>query len=129
MAPHASSNVTQDHKTILIVEDHDIVRSIVRISLMDKGYQLLEAADGAEALQLSRRHGAPIDLLITDVRMPHMSGTELAGRLFDTHPETKVLYLSGEWPVPNQDVPADQFLPKPFTSENLLRKVRHLLAG
>ena len=114
--------------TILVVDDEDTVRDLLREYLTNSGYRVLIAADGMEALTLSQEHQGPINLLLTDVLMPGMNGSTLAARMAAGRPETKVLYISGYTPsigvhhsVPN---PGTAFLPKPFTREVLLSTIR-----
>ncbi|MBI4247051.1 MAG: response regulator [Candidatus Rokubacteria bacterium] len=118
-------------ETILLVEDYDDVREIVREILTEQGYTLLEAADGDRALQLSRGHPGPIHLLLTDVVMPGMSGGKLAEQLSATRSEMRVLYVSGHTDdviVRSGVLHGDQaFLRKPFTPLGLARKVREVL--
>ncbi len=118
--------------TILLVEDQEGVRSLIRTILIEDGYRVLDAADGLEALTLAAGHPAGIDLLITDLQMPKMSGRELAGRLRQTRPETKVLLISGhtsEAVASESTLEAGvSFLPKPFTPSALAARVRELLA-
>src|SRR5205823_6490244 len=85
----------QGVETILLAEDEEMVRKLARQVLEMYGYQVLEAANGGAALLLCERHKRPINLLITDVIMPEMSGRELADRLAQLRPEMKVLYMSG----------------------------------
>jgi len=118
-------------ETVLLVEDEDGVRELVRDILQENGYSVLEARDGAEALQLSGRHPGPIHLLLTDVVMPQISGRALADQLVPRRPEMKVLYMSGytENAVVHHGV-LDQgtaFLQKPVTAEALAQKVRQVL--
>jgi two-component system cell cycle sensor histidine kinase/response regulator CckA len=75
-----------------LVEDEDMVRDLVRTVLQNSGYTILEARQGGEALSLAGRHQATIDLLVTDLVMPHMSGRELAERLKALRPQMKVLF-------------------------------------
>ncbi len=118
-------------ETILLVEDEAGVRRLVRRSLEQLGYRVLEAGEPLEALALSERTAGPIDLLVTDVVMPQMSGRQLAERVQAQRPGTKVLFLSGydDEPIARAGVlePGLQFLAKPFTLEALARKVREAL--
>jgi PAS domain S-box-containing protein len=118
-------------ETILVVEDEESVRGIVRESLEASGYTLLEAANGAEALELVSRHAGPIDLLLTDVVMPGMGGRELAQKLRDVQPQVQTLYMSGytDDAVVRHGIEAEtmSFLQKPFNVPGLARKVREVL--
>ena len=120
-------------ETILLVEDAQRVRAVVREILEMSGYAVLEAHHGAEALELSNRHAGPIHLLVTDVVMPQMSGRELAQRLATLRPDLKVLYMSGytDDAIVRHGVLASgiAFLSKPFTPDALALKVRELLDG
>ena len=118
-------------ETVLLVEDEDCVRSIAKQVLQICGYKVLEARDGEEALRLSEGRAEPIDLLISDVVMPHLGGRSLADRLLTMRPQTKVLFLSG---YTNDAVvhhgildAAYAFLQKPFTTGALAKKVRLVL--
>ena len=96
------------------------------------GYTVLAAGDGLEALALVEAHARPIDLVVTDVIMPRMSGPELATRLRERDPGIRLLYVSGytadQLRSAQTDLGADAtLLPKPFTSDGLLRKVREVL--
>lgn len=127
------SETMRGSETVLLVEDEDAVRSLVREILELDGYAVIEARDGAEALVLTRKHSGPIDLLLTDVVMPGMSGRELAEQLTRARPTLKVLYTSGytDDAVLRHGVLADgqAFLQKPFDRECLGRKLRTLLRG
>jgi PAS domain S-box-containing protein len=120
-------------ETVLLVEDEESVRQLVRETLEAKGYKVLEADHGAAALRIVSAHQGAIDMLITDVVMPGMSGRELARQLATSHPQTKVLYLSGytEDAIVHQGVldPGTAFLQKPFTLQMLSRKVREVLSS
>jgi PAS domain S-box-containing protein len=120
-------------ETVLLVEDEESVRQLVRETLEAKGYKVLEADQGDAALRIASTHQGAIDMLITDVVMPGMSGRELARQLSTSHPQTKVLYLSGytEDAIVHQGVldPDTAFLQKPFTLQALSRKVREVLSG
>jgi PAS domain S-box-containing protein len=118
-------------ETVLLVEDEDVVRNLVREILERNGYAVLEARNGADALELGSGFGDPIHLLVTDVVMPKMSGRELAERLVAIHPETRVLYMSGytDGAIGQQGVldPQTELLQKPFSFEDLAQKVRKVL--
>jgi len=117
-------------ETVLLVEDEDAVRALAREVLRRHGYVVLEAKHGVDALRLAERHPDEIHLLITDVVMPHMSGSELARRLAGDRPTMKVLFMSGytDHDVLHHDVTsAAVFVQKPFTPDVLARKVRSIL--
>ena len=118
-------------ESVLLVEDEESVRQLVRETLEAKGYKVLEADHGAAALQIADRHNGPIDILITDVVMPGMNGREVSTRLCAAHPKTRVLYLSGyaEDAIVHEGVldPGASFLQKPFSLQTLVRKVREVL--
>jgi PAS domain S-box-containing protein len=120
--------------TVLVAEDEEPVRTLI-VSLLERsGYEVLAASSGTEAIDLARSHEGLLDLLITDVVMPRMSGRELTRRIRDERPEIGVLYVSGYTAdefvrrgVPEPDAP---FLQKPFTIEELELAVHEaLLAG
>jgi CheY-like chemotaxis protein len=124
-------SLTQAAETILVVEDDESVRSLVKEVLADAGYQVLEAASGAAALSICARHENPIHLLLTDVVMPEMSGRELSDLLTRIRTGMKVLYMSG---YPDESIvhhgvldEEKEFIQKPFGSEILARKVREVL--
>jgi len=119
-------------ETALLVEDEAAVRALGRRMLERRGYRVLEAASGAEALRHVDNHPDPIHLLITDVVMPGMSGRELARRLGDLRPGIKVLYLSGytdDALVRHGIESGEPFLQKPFSRDALAMKVRDVLDG
>jgi CheY-like chemotaxis protein len=119
--------------TVLVVEDESAVRRFVQRALERKGFEILEAADGTEALQLLRSHRGPIDAVVTDIDMPQMSGIEFARELARSHPETPVLFLSGSSRDFLDDPDAQQalghFLQKPFTEEAIIDELRRLIAA
>lgn len=127
----AQADSAAGSETLLVVEDEEGVRSLVCETLKLKGYQVVEARDPAEALTLAAQHAKPIHLLLTDVVMPQMSGTELAKRLTGVHPESKVLYMSGytdDAIVRHGVLEAGTFfLQKPFGPSTLAKKVREVL--
>jgi CheY-like chemotaxis protein len=118
-------------ETILVAEDEEGVRALVRTTLESYGYKVLESREPGEALTIVEQYAKPIDLLLTDVVMPHMSGKELATRLTSVHPEVKVLYMSGYTDIAvfrHGILEAGTFfLQKPFVPSTLLKKVREVL--
>ena len=109
-------------ETILVVEDEDVVRHLVVEVLKEKGYRLLVAADGYEALSIFQQNQGSIDLVITDMAMPRMGGRDLGERLLRLHYRVKILYMSGY-----TDQNTAPFLQKPFKSNKLLHTVREIL--
>lgn len=120
-------------ETILLVEDEDAVRSLVRGILESEGYSVLEASRPGEALLICQKHEGSIHLMVTDVIMPEMSGRALAKRLEPEFPNMKVLYVSGytDEAIVRHGVlePGTMFLQKPFTPDSLARKVRQVLGN
>ncbi|MFZ3217471.1 MAG: PAS domain S-box protein [Candidatus Acidiferrales bacterium] len=118
-------------ETILLVEDEAVVRDLVTQILQESGYQILCAPSGTEAMHIAARHPGPIDMLITDVVMPEMSGPELVKRVQRERPETLVLYMSGytdDVALGRQGLPENSaFISKPYTPQQFLRKVRETL--
>ena len=118
-------------ETVLVVEDDLRVLQLVRIVLRQNGYTVLQAENGAEAIQHLEGREEPVELLITDVVMPRMSGRELAERVLHMHPKMKVIYTSGytgNTIFQKGGLDADAiFLPKPFTPQALVSKVREVL--
>mgnify|MGYP001325954277 CR=1 FL=1 len=118
-------------ETVLLVEDEESVRQLVRETLAAKGYRVMEAENGETGIAAAGQHQGEIDLVITDVVMPGMGGRELVKQLSQTRPRTKVLYLSGY----TADAIGSEgsidggaaFLQKPFTLQSLSRKVREVL--
>jgi two-component system cell cycle sensor histidine kinase/response regulator CckA len=125
----AAARPARGTETVLLVEDEPDVRSLVREILQMLGYVVLEANDVDNALRMGKGDDARIDLLLTDVVMPRMSGPELAAQLRTSHPELRVLYVSGYADTSRQLVgaPGTAFLQKPFTPERLATSVRQLL--
>jgi two-component system cell cycle sensor histidine kinase/response regulator CckA len=118
-------------ETVLVVEDEDRIRSLVRTILVRYGYVVLDAQSGADALILCEEFPGNIDLLLTDVVMPRMSGRQLAERLHSLRPEMKTLYMSGYMndAVVRHGVleKTIAFIQKPITPEALARKIREVL--
>jgi CheY-like chemotaxis protein len=129
--PSTGAEARGGQETILLTEDAVDLRALAREVLTRRGYQVLDAADGADALALAERHPGPIHLLLTDVVMPRVSGRELAEQLAAKHPAMKVLYMSGytDDAVLRHGVLRSEvaFLQKPFGPGALARKVREIL--
>jgi two-component system cell cycle sensor histidine kinase/response regulator CckA len=128
-----SQELRGGNETILVVEDEDVVRMLACRGLREMGYTVLETRHGREALDLVEGGRQAIDLVISDVVMPELSGRELGSRLAVLQPELPVLYMSG---YTGDDViqrgllePGVPFQQKPFTPEGLARKVREMLDG
>ncbi len=118
-------------ETILVVEDDDLLRAAARRMLLRGGYQVLDAASGGDALIVAEQHDGLIELLWTDVVMPHLGGKDVARRLAVSRPEMRVLYMSGytdeaivHHGVLDENVAIVQ---KPFTPQQLLESVRAVL--
>ena len=117
----------EGRETVLLVEDDERVRASVEQVLTQCGYQVLVAADGAEAMRLARRHRGPIHLLLADMVMPGKSGQEVARQMAPLHPRAKVLFISGYGPRDQEEAPDSRIFRKPFTGGALARKVREAL--
>jgi hypothetical protein len=128
--PHAPFALSQG-ETVLVVEDEGPVREVARRILAESGYAVLSAPDGSEALRICREHEGPIDLLLTDVVMPGLSGPELVEQARLLRPDMRALYVSGypeDFLARRHDVDkATTLLGKPFTAQTLLRVVRFAL--
>ncbi|WP_447986657.1 PAS domain S-box protein [Nitrospira sp. Nam74] len=120
-------------ETVLVVEDQHSVRGFVRNLLALNGYRVLEAADGSEALRICGQHADDIQLVVTDLVMPGMSGRELAERIAKVKPKVKVLYISGYTDDSVVHAGVAQagmaFLQKPFSPKAFTHKVREVLDG
>jgi CheY-like chemotaxis protein len=118
---------------VLLVEDDERVRKLGRQFLEASGYRVLEAKSAAEALELMAQHEPEIEVLMTDVIMPQMSGRELAEQVTKMKPGVRVLYMSGytdDVIVRHGELEEEAaFLQKPFTKEALARKLRELLGS
>lgn len=132
--PHPVPTIpTGDSSTILIVDDAEAVRSVARAILESKGYSVLEASHGSDALLVGNLREGPINLLLTDVVMKGMSGPQLTRALFPAYPDMKVLYMSGytQESLIQQGLIDSRatILSKPFTPEILIRSVKETLAS
>ncbi len=130
-AETAPAVVPRGTETILLVEDEEALRALARELLESLGYAVLDARHGAEALELSAAHGGRIDLLMTDLVMPHIDGQELATRLTAARPETRVLFVSGyaEDGAIREKLATRRvaFLQKPYSAAALGTSIRRLL--
>jgi CheY-like chemotaxis protein len=119
------------NETILVVEDEEEVRKVAVRMLGERGYKVLEASQGVDALHICAKLDGPIHLLLTDVVMPKMSGQEVAGSIISLRPGIKVLYMSGytDNTIVHHGVleRGVNYIQKPFTVESLARKVREVL--
>jgi PAS domain S-box-containing protein len=115
-------------ETVLLVEDEDEVRKVLHQILIGKGYRVFQAGSGEEALAISRLHRGAVHLLLTDITMPRMKGTELANRLLSERPQTRVIFMSGY----NEERLSGgestwTCLQKPFSPQTLTQTVRAIL--
>jgi CheY-like chemotaxis protein len=130
-APTPTTPSVRGHETILVVEDDPQVRGVTIRALEGSGYRVVPAASGEEALQIVRRAGERLDMVVTDVVMPGLSGREVVDELRRHQPDIPALFVSGY----TQDAIAQrgvidsgvEFLPKPFTPSSLLARVRAML--
>jgi PAS domain S-box-containing protein len=112
-------------ETILLVEDEAEVRRVLHQILVGRGYRVIQAESGDEALAMARMFRGPIHLLLTDVTMPQMKGPELAKRLVAERPQTRVLFMSG---YNDESLPAEEtILQKPFAAQTLTQTIRSIL--
>jgi CheY-like chemotaxis protein len=128
---NSSGAIARGTETILLVEDSDSLREVTREFLEMEGYQVMEACNGKDALDVARTHGGPIHLVLTDVLMPGMSGRDLAREVLQIHAETRILFMSGytadaivHHGVLDEGI---SLLEKPFTRSILTQKVRQTL--
>ncbi|MGH7731388.1 MAG: PAS domain S-box protein, partial [Candidatus Eiseniibacteriota bacterium] len=130
-APAAAERLPVGCETVLLVEDEAMVQELMRGTLERQGYRVLSAGSGEDALAVASAHRGPLDLLVTDVVMPGMRGTDLAQRLVPSHPRLRVLFMSGyaDDAALRHGVREGQaaFLQKPFTRAGLVLKVREVL--
>jgi two-component system cell cycle sensor histidine kinase/response regulator CckA len=128
-----TSAILDGDETILLVEDEDGILKLIRTFLQQRGYRVISASDGADALGVARKYGSHIDLVITDVVMPRLSGPELVKRLREERLEFKVIFMSGYAQNGTLDMTSacddSEVLQKPFSNRVLLSLVRKLLDG
>jgi len=127
-APRPAMAPDDEPPTILVVDDEPAIRDIASRILRRAHYTVLTAPDGPSALRLATEHRGTIDYLLTDVVMPHMPGNELARRLTEIRPDTRVLYMSGyaEPMLANGTSTQVRLLDKPFTPDQLLTALADL---
>ena len=115
---------------ILVADDAVLIRNLVTLLMQEEGYFVLSAADGHEGLELSRHYPGSIDLVITDVEMPRLNGTDLCTHLREERPGIRVLFMSGTdmSEIVSQNVDL-LYLPKPFDGQTLRARVRAILAS
>jgi CheY-like chemotaxis protein len=111
--------------TVLLVDDQDIVRDVMRLALEGAGYAVLDAATPSAALELARARHDEIELVVTDVLMPEMNAAELSKHIERELPDARLLYTSG---YADAEVPGP-FIQKPFTPAELVAKVGAVLDG
>ena len=111
-------------QTILVVDDEEVVRSVVRDMLESDAYSILDTGDPQHALRIARER--PVHLLLSDVVMPLMKGPELAAKLLAVSPATKILLMSA-YPMSEVAASGRAFISKPFSVQSLNDKVRHVL--
>jgi two-component system cell cycle sensor histidine kinase/response regulator CckA len=126
-----NTGVERGSKTILVVDDEVLIRDVVAATLARAGYRIVKATDGIEGANVFAREFDRIDLLVTDISMPGMLGTDLARFARKIRPDIKVIFASGnilaEEPSPETYIAGAIFLHKPFTSEELVATVAETL--
>jgi two-component system, cell cycle sensor histidine kinase and response regulator CckA len=131
--PPAAAPLRQGAGTVLVVEDEQAVRAVALRILRRGGYTVLEACNADEALHICSTHNGPIDLILTDVVMPGLSGRDLAERLRPLRPEARVLYMSGysDERLAGYGVAGEtlNLIGKPFNPAALLERVRTVMRG
>ena len=123
---------TAEREIVLVVDDEPTVRRLARRVLLEDGFEVIEAADGAEALELVDGSGAPLRVVVSDIVMPKLNGVQLLQRLSITHPELPVILMSGyagpELAQRGIQAPCS-LLVKPFKPEELVAEVRRCIRG
>ena len=123
----AGNHSTMNTEVVLLVDDEECIRGLVRCILEETGFVVMDASNGQEALDMCKAHPGPIDILLSDVELPELGGRELAAGARELRPGLRILLMSGlgEEDVFDHRVPAGTaFLQKPFTSNALRQKVR-----
>jgi CheY-like chemotaxis protein len=123
---YGSTKTLEGGETVLLVEDDRAVRALVQNVLGKRGYKILEASGGDEAMRVALAHDGPIHLLLSDVMMPEMHGPDVANRLKPFRPQMKVMFMSG-YVRPGGLDPTAEFMAKPFQPDTLVRRVREVL--
>jgi len=131
--PPTEVRLAQGSETVLLIEDDPLLRDLLHEALEGAGYTVLVADQGAKALETAHEYAGAIDLVVTDVIMPGLTGKQAAERIVAERPEVKILFISG---YTNEAIarhgvlePGARFLSKPFTPDELLRRVRDVLDG
>ncbi len=127
-APPGAAGSAQGTETVLVVEDEEHVRALVRTILRRAGYAVLDAQSPGDALLVCENHRGPIHLVLTDIVMPHLRGDQLVARVTHMRPEAKFLYMSGHpGTVAEEGALGAPVIPKPFTPDGLCRAIRMAL--
>ena len=113
---------------VLLAEDEPMVRNMIRVTLTASGYQVLDVPDGRQAIELSRQYQGDIDLLLTDLKMPHVDGAKAAEIISTERPGIRVLIISGHASDEiRKEAITQAFLRKPFAPSQLREKIREVL--
>ncbi|MGD9489852.1 MAG: PAS domain S-box protein [Calditrichaceae bacterium] len=131
-SPAIDENDLTGSETVLVVEDEDAVRTLVGETLRTYGYNVIEAADGTDGLAITREHQGDIDLILTDIVMPKMYGTEMARKIKTDRPGITVIYMSGHRDLDNHEdgnrmAENSNFIQKPFSPSELARFIKKIL--
>ena len=113
---------------ILLVDDEQIIRNLLRVTLQRQGYHVLEASNGSEAITVFNEHESSIALVLTDVMMPKMGGVELAERLTEKRPTLPILFISGYCETIPKEPNFLGCIPKPFTAQEIVERVSNILS-
>lgn len=127
---HSILSFMEQRVKILVVEDEPEVRVLVSAVLKQRGYEVLAASDGKEALKISREHKGEIHVLLSDVEMPNLDGIGLSEIVAEERPATKVILMSGGLPAERTGkVNPAMFVRKPFLIDDLLKKIARVLSA